>query len=118
MAGVLVRQWESGTVKAASGFRLSASGFRLSASGCRLPARSSFFAALRMKSGWEGKWQYIRPPSTVRSVNEVRKTGVILKSVIIDRDHSDGRFLDSVSLAPCKGGFIPTLTIARNDRKA
>lgn len=91
------------------GFRLPVSGFRLS---------SSFFAALRMKSRWEGKWQYIRPPSTVRSVNEVRKTGVILKSVIIDRDHSDGRFLDSVSLAPCKGGFIPTLTIARNDRKA
>ena len=57
-------------------------------------------------------------PSTVRSVNRVRKTGIILKSVIVGRDHSDGRFLDDLSLAPCKGRFIPALTIAQNDRKA
>lgn len=80
-------------------------------------ARHSF-AALRMTSSAGRKKAAHQAPSSVRRINKVRKNGMILKSVIIDRGHSDGRFLDSLSLAPCKGGFIPTLTIARNDRKA
>ena len=61
-----------------------------------------------------GKWA----PSTVRSIIRGEKKGIIVKSAMIGRNHSDGRFLDDLSLAPCKGRFIPALTIARNDRKA
>lgn len=99
---------------------LPAFGFRLSASGCRLPAsRPLFILRCAQDEEWAGREKRVhQAPSTVRRGNRARKNGVILKSVIIDRGHSDGRFLDFLSLAPCKGGFILALAIARNGRKA
>ena len=73
-----VRQWES---EGAVGFRLPASGFRLPASGFRLPASGPLFI-LRCAQDEEraGREKVVhQAPSTVRSVNRGRKTGIILK---------------------------------------
>lgn len=83
---------------------------------CRqVPDPSLVLSILTGPEGREaGKWA----PSTVGSVIRGEKKEIIVKSAMIGRNHSDGRFFDDLSLAPCKGRFIPALTIDRNDRKA